>query len=888
MRKIVHIFAISSILFFGSCKNHFDGDKKGENGNLTEENEDGMEKWMEQNRIMTMDPALGYVPYERLAAAQEYTKSLMSNATLRTNALAWTERGPNNVGGRTRAIIVDKRDATGNTVFAGSVGGGIWKCTNFKSSNYSWTLLTPDISNMAITALAQDPSNLNTFYAGTGEGWYNADAINGNGIYKSTDGGQTWVRLASTYNTVTPLASDFTFIQDIVVTNTGIVFVACSGYYCNYGGIQRSTDGGGSWTRVIGVFNGGSCSAAINLRGADLEVAANGDIYATTGFGSTTFPGKIFKTLASMGSNIGASGNWTDVTPAGTWQRIEIATAPSNANVIYALCQNGSTSAIGGIRRSDDGGANWLSFSNPSWCNQGSTSSDFTNSQCWYDLSAAVDPTSATTFFMGGVDMFRTYDGGSNWSQTTQWSGNCGALPNIHADNHNITFIGNSGTDIISGTDGGIYYSGDGGNTWISKNLGYNVTQFYAVDFHPTNTNYFLAGAQDNGSHSLNSNGLGSSTKVTGGDGAYCHIDQTDGVIQVTSYVYNNYYYSRNSGQNFGNVSGGTSNTGWFINPTEYDDALDVLYTSAAANTYGLVSGLGGTGTPTYGSVNLVELAGHRVTAIKVDPNVAAGGTVWFVGYLSSSGPVFVKVSNANSANPTVLASYTPSGFTSGSYINSLDVEKGNPSHLLATVTNYGAFSVLESTDGGNSWTNIEGNLPDMPVHWGIFAPSDGLLTSSTTGGGVILATETGVWCTSTVNGSSTTWTPQNTGLGNVTSYMVKYRSSDRTLVLATHGRGVFTNIIPSVATSVNTIQNTKGFITYASANTSTLFIKSGTLNGVKNMQINILDMQGRTVLTEKTSYSNQSLPINKLPAGGYIIKIYGSNKEQYTQQFVK
>ena len=864
---------------------------------------------MEQNRMMTMDPALGYVPYERLDAAQQYTKSLMNNPMLRTNALAWSERGPNNVGGRTRAILVDKRDATGNTIFAGGVGGGIWKCTNFKSSNYTWTLLTPDMTNMAVTTLAQDPSNLNVMYAGTGEGWFNSDNIRGNGIWKSTDGGNTWSKLTFTsFDYSLPSNSplqidDFDYVQKIVVNSSGIVFAACRSFrYCNRGGVMRSADGGTTWTRALGTLPAGAttCDNATDYRGADIEIASNGDIYASTGFSSDAFPykGRVQKSSISNGSSIGSAGTWVEITPPiatfvpaiTNYRRIEIAVSPNNSNVIYALCQKGGSDVIGAIFKSSDAGSSWTQLTLPTVCNQGVTSTDFTNGQCWYDLSAGVDPNQANTLIVGGIDMTKTTDGGNTWGQISQWSSGCSALPNVHADNHAIVYIGNSSNDIITGTDGGIYYSADGGITWNAKNTGYNVTQFYAADFHPTNTNYFLTGAQDNGSHRLSAAGVSGSTRVTGGDGGFCHIDQTDGNIQVTSYVYNNYYYSRNGGSSFGTVSGGnSSNTaGWFINPTDYDDVLDVLYTSASASNYGLVTGLSGTGTPVYSTVSCPDLAGRRISAIEVDPN-AAGGVVWFAGYLASSAPVIAKVSGANTTSPVTVASFVPSGFTAGSYISSLDVEKGNPNHILATVSGYGTNSVMESTDGGTTWTNIEGNLPDMPVRWGIFAPSNGLLGSSNVAGGIVLATETGVWVTSGATaGASTVWTPQNTGLGNVSCYMLKYRESDRTLVVATHGRGLFTSVIPSVATAVNTVQNTKGFITYASANNSTLFIKTGTLTSVKNMQINVLDMQGRTILSEKTSYGNQSLPINRLPAGSYVVKIYGTNKEQYTQQFVK
>jgi hypothetical protein len=876
-----------------ACKNnrtekeHDEFEKEG-----TEEREDGMERWMEQNAMMTKDPALGYVPYERLEAAQAYTKSLMSNAALRTNALAWTERGPNNVGGRTRAVFIDKRDATGNTIYAGGVGGGIWKCTNFKSTNYTWTLLTPDLANMAVTVLVQDPTTPNTMYAGTGEGWFNADAIIGNGIYKSVDGGVTWNLLSSTTN-----LANFNFVQDILITNGGLLFATTRSRFCNTGGgIMRSADGGTTWSKVLGT-TGADCATPRDLYATDLEIASNGDIYASTGLSgdSEASRGKLYKSSATNGANIGTLGTWAEITPPGisgssTWRRIEIGLSPNNNNTIYALCQKAASSAIGAIMRSADGGTTWTNMTLPSWCDQGTPRTDFTRNQCWYDLIAAVDPNNANTLIIGGVDMLKSVDGGTAWQQITQWSSGCSGLPNVHADIHNIIYYPTSSSEVIATSDGGIHYSADGGTTWANKFNNYNVTQYYACDIHPTLTNYFLAGAQDNGTQKFTQPGINATTNARGGDGAFCHIDQTDGQIQVVAVTNNDYRYSRDGGTTFSAVSitPVLAATGFFINPTEYDDALDVMYTSSSSNTYGLITGFNGSGTPTFQSVPFTDLGGKAVTAFKVDPNVAAGGTVWMVGS-NSSVPVFIKVANANTTSPSVITSISPSGFTSGCYVSSIDVENGNPNHLLATVSNYGANSVLESTDGGNNWANIEGNLPDMPVRWGIFAPTNSLLTSTSVAGGIVLATETGVWALSGASaGIATSWVPQNTGFGNVSSYMLKYRASDRTLAVATHGRGLFTTIIPSVATAVNTVQNTKGFITYASANANTLFIKIGTLTGVKNIQISIVDMQGRTLLSEKTNYGNQSLPINRLPAGGYIVKIYGNNKEQYTQQFVK
>ena len=118
-------------------------------------------------------------------------KFMVNARTTQITDLTWTERGPNNIGGRSRAILIDKRDPTGNTVFAASVSGGIFKTTNFTSASANWTVVDDHMANLAVTVLIQDPSNFNTMYAGTGEGWFNVDAVRGAGIFKSTDGGIT-------------------------------------------------------------------------------------------------------------------------------------------------------------------------------------------------------------------------------------------------------------------------------------------------------------------------------------------------------------------------------------------------------------------------------------------------------------------------------------------------------------------------------------------------------------------------------------------------------------------------------------------------------------------------------------------------------------------------
>jgi hypothetical protein len=175
-----------------------------------------------------------------------------------------------------------------------------------------------------------------------------------------------------------------------------------------------------------------------------------------------------------------------------------------------------------------------------------------------------------------------------------------------------------------------------------------------------------------------------------------------------------------------------------------------------------------------------------------------------------------------------------------------------------------------------------------MPVHWGIFAPANAQLNGSTGGnGGILLATELGVWTTSQINGTSTQWIPNNTGFPNVSTYMLKYKPSNNLVAAATHGRGLFTTTIPTVVTGLPTDPVTKNFIKYVSADRSTLQIVVGTLN-TKNITVQLFDMNGRLVDNRKNPYQDLTIDLRRFQSGSYIIKITGDKKESFVKQFVK
>lgn len=753
----------------------------------------------EQDYLAMLDPNTLTVPYERVVEAFDYTKKrfqmegysqpqmnqlqpggsinfqdgnsnnpnglrmdgndLQVAISVGGNEPVWRERGPDNVGGRTRAIMWDPNDAMKQRVFAGGVAGGLWVNENILNPSSSWRVLDDFLANMAISDLTYDPTNTQVFYAGTGEGWFNGDAVRGLGVIKSEDGGQTWNFLASTD------VDGFRYVQKIVVTSAGTVLAATRDATAGVdnGGIFRSTDGGANWTRVL------------EARGADIAIAANGDIYASRGIFST----------ASVSKSTDDGATWTDVTPPGGANpgRIELATAPTNANVIYAMAHNRSTNGVDYVQKSADAGASWTTLAIPTHNDQcASQATDFTRGQAWYDLILAVSPTDEDVVIAGGVDLARSDDGGTTWTQISEWA-NCSGIEDVHADHHQIVFRPGNPNEALFGTDGGIYYSPNAGlassPNFTVRNKNYNVTQFYSVAAdNVAGSGYFLAGAQDNGTQQFRDD-LGVSTfEVVGGDGAFAHVDQMDRTYQIASTQNGGVRHSSDGGNSFQFV--GSTGGENFINQTDLDYTAGILYSTAAADQIGRIQNTKSTnpGTPTAVSVNL---GGRQTSAIRANTHTA---NRLFVG---TEGGLVIRIDDANT---TPIPTDITSNITTLGTVSSVDVGSTDD-ELIVTYSNFGVTSVWYSTDGGNNWINKDDTgqgLPDIPVRWALFNPEN---TAQ-----VLLATELGVWSTNDITASNPDWAPTNEGLSNVRCDMLQYREADGLVAVATHARGVFTTDI--------------------------------------------------------------------------------------------
>ncbi|MCF8303754.1 MAG: T9SS type A sorting domain-containing protein [Bacteroidales bacterium] len=765
-----------------------------------------------QEYFMTLDPALGRVPAERRKTAYQQTQSIRAKQLKSSNreSLQWGGTGAE-MGGRTRCALWDPNDQAGNKVWAGGVTGGLWYNNDITNDNSEWMPVNDFWDNLSISSIAYDPNNTNTFYVGTGEVetalvTYRESSGRGVGIWKSTDQGESWELLEST--------EDFAYVTDIIVRDengSSVIYAGvASGEYkgANHqsepsDGLYRSTDGGQSWEQVLPDITDLEVPYAVS----DLDTTSNGRIFVGS---RPNIEGKGGATI--LYSDEGTAGSWTVfeeyriIIEGGSQYylpgRVKMAAAPSDANVVYAVIAAGYISGhpyYHGryILRTDNAGDNWYETGKP---NAGDWAS-----LAWHALAAAVDPNDPDELYVGGLDVWKTTDAGNTWSHLSDWSlMYYGGGPDyVHADQHEIVYKPGSSEEILFTSDGGVFYTSNGTSydpTFEEKNNGYNTLQFYTCDIDPESTsNHFVGGLQDNGTLLHTGQPLDINDMIDGGDGAFCFFDEDDPEIMLTSVYYNRYsvFVNGNEVNYLGYYSG------LFINPADLDSYGNTLY----ANAVGFFGEdpeeiLRVSGLPYNEDGDFIDLntgtGGTPFTAVKVSPNPALGTRV-FLG--TQSGRVF-KVDQAQSNNPSVTEIGSDSLPTAN--ISSIAIG-GSDNNLLLTFSNYGVESVWKTNDGGSTWTNIEGNLPDMPIRWGLLHPDNP--------NEALLATEIGVWRSTDISTENVSWTPATNGLANVRVDMIQMRNSDNTVLAGTHGRGFFTTTWEAAEQSVHPLEQGFQFV---------------------------------------------------------------------------
>jgi hypothetical protein len=682
------------------------------------------------------------------------------------NIGAWASLGPGNIGGRTRAILIDPTPP-GNTYYAGGVAGGVWKTTN---AGTSWTAVGDAMANLAVSSLAMNPSSPAQILAGTGEGYYNIDAVRGAGIFQTTSAGASWTQLGATNN------ANFYYVNDIVWSpNTGYIYAATGT------GIWRSTNGGTTWASILNPSLVGGC--------LDLALrtdVANDWLIATCG---TFVQSRIYTTQDAHA----ATPSWLPFSVAGMG-RTSLAIAPANQSIVYAMAADQTdVSVLFAVFRSTDGGLSWFTMANHSSPIQDRLllsnpvyalcfGQDF--GQGWYDNVIAVDPSDPTgnTLWAGGVDLFKSTSAGMEWSPASSWWES--DQPHyLHADQHAIVFHPTNGSMLL-GNDGGIFKVANRTAapgvftgcppTGISSSLafqglnnGYGVTQFYYGAVYPSGTSYF-GGTQDNGTVVGADGAANAWAAILGGDGGAVAVDPTSPNVIFAENFGLSIQKSTDGGAHFADATNGIVDDGFaFIAPFVMDPGAPQRLWTGGSFVW-RTDNQGGVWTQASTALS------SGLTAIAASPangNYVLAGTDTGVVHRTTAGLT---------AGP---ATAWPSATVRSGYISSLAFDPVTPSVAYATVSTFGGVHVWKSTNAGASWTGLDGTglnkIPDIPVHSIVVDPSNSARLYAGSDLGVFVSVDGGL-----------NWGKENTGFTNAITESLVVNGSR--LYAFTHGRGAW------------------------------------------------------------------------------------------------
>lgn len=739
----------------------------------------------------------------------------------------WNSVGPTDIGGRTRALGIDQRNP--DIIIAGGVSGGIWKSTD---GGDSWDMKTDPGQNMSVSYLTQDPNNPDTWYYASGEFLGNSArdrggsaTYYGTGIYKSIDNGDTWSQVFAETSDNNQWSSPFDFISKIEVSPaTGSIFFASNGY-----GIFRSTDG----TNYSLVKGGGG-----EHRFADFDIASDGTIVAvlsTDDAGSSpTDPG------VHISTDDGDS--WTKITPdtfPASHLRSVTSFAPSDPSIFYVFSNKGADSNQGvsfhkftlneagtDTLSTDDRSANIPDFGEPV---------GGMNLQGGYNMVVRVKPDNPDYLFVGGTNLFRSTDGFATAPdgtgdviKTKFWIGgyarnnNVSQYENHHPDQHILAFDPTDANRVWSGHDGGLSLTEnvtDSAVTWANRDDGYITSQYYTVALpdDPANTS-IVGGTQDNGSPYFTVNDSWSqnseSQDASSGDGGYAHFTE------------NHMFTSSQNGRVIRYDLEGETYTGsaivhpvgaqnqLFIHPYVLDpnDETIMYYPDVSGDTPRMwvnttvdeITSTNSDGTSEgWEKVNLEMLSGGGFQVTTLEVSRRPKNILYYGASSSSAKPRIFKATNASGTFDVTEISISDAA--SGAYVHDIALNPTDADEAIVVMSNYGITGVYHTSNGGATWTAVEGNLSDDEAGNAGLGPSIRSATIMPYGTSTVymLGTSVGLFSTETLDGSATSWGQESPGgLGNAVTEFVTSRNTDGAVAAGSHGRGIFAGEFQGTFTS--------------------------------------------------------------------------------------
>ncbi len=746
-------------------------------------------------------------------------QSIKNNQTQKniTETANWTELGPfavpSNGGGAGRVNCVAFHPTNPNIIFVGAPAGGLWKTTN---GGTSWTTTTDLLPNLGVSSIIINPKNPNIMYISTGDA--DAGDTYSVGVLKSIDGGNTWSTTGLSFTVSQNRRANKLLIHP---TNCDTIYAATSG------GIYRSVNAGLTFSLV----------RSGNYKDMEFKPDDPSFIWACTS-------NRIWKSLNS-------GTNWASVTafaPSNV-TRTAIAVTANDPNYLYALTGNDTDNGIEGVYRTTDLGATvtQCTSSYPNllgWAEDGSDS----GGQAWYDLSLAVSPTNKNTVLVGGVNIWKSTDGGFNWDLNAHWYGGGGA-PYVHADIHTIEFYPGSGTTIFTGCDGGLFKTTNTGSSWADKSDGLSIGQIYRLGCSATNPNLVITGWQDNGSNLYSSSNWG---QVLGGDGMDCLIDYSNSNYMYGSIYYGDLYRSSDGGSNWTGIKNNITEDGGWITPF----VLDPVNPQTIYAGYGNIWKSTNRGNSWTKISNLT--AGNKVVSLAVCP--ASNSTIYFCSdynvYVTFNGGTTWTMITYGSGAGTGLPSLVLTGIVTS---------ETDPNVAWVSMSGYSAgLKVYMTRDGGLTWVNYSGTLPNIPANCLVYEKS--------TNDGLYVGTDLGVFYR---DGSMSDWVSFNDNLPNVIIDDLEIQYSSGKLRAATYGRGLWETDLFSVVGNKEFSAETSGIKIFPNPNNGKFNVELKN-NKAEIIKAEVYNQIGKIVKTVKpiANASKFDLDISSQPSGLYYIKL--------------
>lgn len=685
--------------------------------------------------------AEGRLPYDIVSA--ELFRLFSREETSSSLDARWSFIGPDKVtkeiksshsGGAGRINCIAFHPYDSNTIWVGAPSGGLWKTSD---GGNTWTTTTDALAAIGISDIAVNPLNPSVIYLATGDGDFGVAKTYSIGIIKSTDGGNSWQPTGISHQ-----VEDQEAFRKILI-NPGFpdIMIATSS-----DGIYRTADGWNSFSKVrSGHFKD------IEYKPSDHNV-----IYAT----SYDFAGNA-KIYRSTNGGLSFSESIKNMSVSGKVNRIELAVTPANPNVIYALCSDVTNGGFYALYKSSNSGISWtLIYDNrkvnllgwqPSGLDKGGQGS--------YDLSIAVSPTNENEIYTGGVNIWRSVNGGLNWKIQGFWYHTVN-IPYVHADHHVLLFNPHNQA-LYSGNDGGIYKTYDKGESWTDLSNGLGILQIYRMAQTEMDPGMIIAGNQDNGTVMLRS---GEWYEIIGGDGMECFIDYDDVSIIYGTVYRGQIRKSVNGGAGFDTITPDNSLKGAWITPIVMHPKYPNILYAGYHKVYKTING-----GKSWKVLSDFQTGNNNLLAMAIAPSNDK------VLYIATRSEVY-RTSDDGESWISITSGLPSSSRTA------IAVSETNHNKLWITVSGFEAFKkVYQSDDGGQTWYNYSEGLPNLPVN--------NIVYQKSSNNGLYIATDIGVYYRS---GSMEVWEKYGSGLPNVSVYDLEIHYSTDKIRAATHGRGVW------------------------------------------------------------------------------------------------